>query len=249
MTKQKEIVVFDLDLESGCTISPFVWQAKYALAHKSLDYKISHGGFTSLQKRTEGRTLYNPGIRDGENWIFESLRSGEFVVANYLDKAYSDHPPLFEGQVQENYAKFLDNWLWAVAVRPWFSCYILDYHDSCLPEDRAYVRESRQRDFLGGRTLEEVQAGRESRLPAVVPELEPLREQLRKQPWLGGDKPDFTDYAALSVFLWVASIAKTPPLPEKESLKDWLERGQDLFGGLGRHPGLNSLYGLEVTPK
>ena len=33
--------------------------------------------------------------------------------------------------------------------------------------------------------------------------------------WLGGDTPNFADYSALAVFLWTASVARTPPLVEK----------------------------------
>lgn len=246
MNGSEPIEIFDLQLESGCTISPFVWQAKYALAHKGLATSLSAGGFTSLARRTGGRSDYHPGIRDGDQWIFESLRSGEFVVADYLDGRYPDTPPLFMGRDHHLFVNYLDTWLWMVTIRPWFNCYILDYHDLCLPEDRPYVRESREKDFLGGKTLEEVQAGREDRLPQVLPALEPLRESLRDSRWLGGDAPNFADYAALSVFLWAASVARTPPLTDDEPLRDWIERGFDLFGGLGRHPGLNPLFGLQL---
>ncbi|MPT48149.1 MAG: glutathione S-transferase family protein [Sphingobium sp.] len=246
MTGTHAITVYDLQLEAGCTISPFSWAQKYAIAHKGLNIDIVPGGFTSLSARTGGRTDFHPGIRDGDEWVFESLRSGEFIVADYLDKAYPDRPLLFRNPDHRNYVRFLDNWLWATAIKPWFSCYILDYHDRCLPEDRAYVRKSREQDFLGGKTLEEVQAGREERLPLVIPMLEPLREILRETPWLGGEAPDFADYAALSVFLWAASVARTPPLPDDEPLRDWIERGFDLFDGLGRHPGLNPLFGLKM---
>lgn len=246
MSHTTDIALLDLQLEAGCSISPFVWQAKYALAHKGLDYTLLPGGFTSLSARTGGRSEERPGIRVGDEWVFESLRSGEFLVADYLDRAFPDRPLLFANSDQRNYVKFLDNWLWAVAIHPWFSCYILDYHDRCLPEDRPSVREHRERYFLGGRTLEEVQAGREDRLPLVPPALEPLREMLRETRWLGGDAPNFADYAALSVFLWLASVARTPGLTQDDPLRDWIERGFDLFGGLGRHPGLNPIFGLQL---
>ncbi|MCW2370841.1 glutathione S-transferase family protein [Sphingobium sp. B11D3D] len=246
MTQTNPIRIYDLNLVTGATISPFCWQAKYAVAHKGLEAEMSEGGFTSLSRRTGGRTDFHPGISDGDTWVFESLRSGDFVVADYLDRTYPDRPMLFRNPDHHNYVKFLDTWLWATAIKPWFHCYILDYHDLSLPEDRPYVRESRERDFLGGRTLEDAQAGREERLPLVVPQLEPLREVLRERRWLGGEAPDFADYSALSIFLWAASVAKTPPLPEDDFLRDWYERGCDLFGGIGRHPGLHSIFGLKM---
>jgi hypothetical protein len=55
----------------------------------------------------------------------------------------------------------------------------------------------------------------------------------------------YADYSALAVFLWTASVATTPPLPADDPLRDWLDRGFDLYGGLGRHPGMHTLFGLE----
>ena len=52
----------------------------------------------------------------------------------------------------------------------------------------------------------------------------------------------------VSVFLWTASVATTPPLTEDDPLRDWLDRGFDLFGGLGRHPGMHTLVGLHLRP-
>jgi len=140
--------------------------------------------------------------------------------------------------------KFIDSWIWATAIRPWFSCYILDYHNLSLPQDQPYVRESRQTLFLGGRKLEEVQAGREERLPLVPPQLELLRQLLKQTPWLGGERPNYADYRVLACFLWVASVATIPPLHADDSLRDYLDRGFDLYDGLGRHPGLHTLFGL-----
>jgi len=54
-------------------------------------------------------------------------------------------------------------------------------------------------------------------------------------------------YRALAVFLWTASVAKIPPLHADDPLKDWIDRGFDLYGGLGRHPGMHNLFGLPKT--
>ncbi|MEN7538622.1 glutathione S-transferase family protein [Aurantiacibacter flavus] len=245
MSQREPIEIIDTTVNSGTSMSPFTWQQKYALAHKGLDHKVITGGFTTIKERSGGRTDHNPCIRDGETWVFESLRGGDFVIADYLDKTYPELPALFQGQVHHNSVKFCDTWMWLAIVRPWFDCYILDYHDACLPEDRAYVRQSREQVQLGGKTMEEVQAGREDRLPGVSMALEPLREVLSGQRWLGGDAPDFADYAPLSIFLWAASLVGTPPLADNDPLRDWIERGFDLFGGLGRHPGLKPLFGLD----
>jgi hypothetical protein len=82
----------------------------------------------------------------------------------------------------------------------------------------------------------------------VPPTLEPFRQLFRECKWLGGDQPNYADYRALSVFLWTASIATTPPLTDEDPLRDWLDRGFDLYGGLGRPPGIHTLFGLKLRP-
>jgi hypothetical protein len=156
----------------------------------------------------------------------------------------ADRPMLFHGDSHKILTKFIDGWAWATAIRPWFTCYIKDYHDLSRPVDHHYVRTSREKLFLGGRTLEESQAGREERLPLVPPLLEPLRMLLKDTPWLGGKSPNYTDYCILAVFLWTASVATIPPLHADDPLQDYIDRGFDLYGGLGRHPGMHDLFGL-----
>ncbi|MBL8548558.1 MAG: glutathione S-transferase family protein [Hyphomonadaceae bacterium] len=241
MAANNTITLYDLQLASGCTISPFVWRTKYALKHKGFDIDIVPGGFTGIKERTGGRSERVPCIVDDGHWVLDS-----WVIAEYLDEKYPDRPMLFEGPSMKAMLRFLDSWLWATAIRPWFQCYILDYHDLSLPQDHAYVRESRERMFLQGRKLEDVQAGREDRLPLVPPTLEPFRQLLRETKWLGGETPNYADYSALAVFLWTASVAKIPPLTEDDPLRDWLDRGFDLYGGLGRHPGMHTLFGLKL---
>ncbi len=40
MAQNKRITLYDLQLENGCTISPYVWRTKYALAHKGFEIDI-----------------------------------------------------------------------------------------------------------------------------------------------------------------------------------------------------------------
>lgn len=240
MARNNTITLFDLQLASGCTISPFVWSTKYALGHKGFDIEIVPGGFTGILERTGGRSERVPVIVDDGHWVLDS-----WTIAEYLDERYPDRPPLFEGESMKVLTRTLEYWLWQAAVRPWFSCYIRDYRDLALAQDRDYVTRTREA-ILGGRKLEEVQAGREDRLPLVPPTLDPLRQMLEESPWLGGGKPNYADYRALAVFLWTASVATTPPLTADDPLRDWLDRGFDLYGGLGRHPGLHTLFGLEL---
>ncbi len=239
MAKNNIIRLYDLVLESGCTISPYVWRIKYALKHKGFDLELVPNGFTGIKELTGGRSERLPVIVDDGEWVLDSWN-----IADYLDEKYPDRPMLYEGPSHKNLVKFIDAWAWRTVIGPWFRCYILDYHDLSRPVDHAYVRESRERLFLQGRRMEDVQAGREERLPEITPLLDPLRQLLKDTPWLGGDKPNHADYCILSTFLWTASVAKIPPLHDDEPLRDYIDRGFDLYGGLGRHPGMHNLFGL-----
>ncbi len=241
MALDNRITLYDLQLASGCTISPFVWSTKYALKHKGFEIEIIPGGFTGILERTGGRSERVPVIVDDGHWVLDS-----WTIAEYLDAKYPERPMLFEGESMKVLTRLTEYWLWQTAIRPWFSCYIQDYRDLSLPRDHAYVTRTREA-ILGGRKLEDVQAGREERLPQVPPTLEPLRQMLKESKWLGGSMPNYADYRALAVFLWTASVATTPPLTEDDPLRDWLDRGFDLYGGLGRHPGMHTLFGLKET--
>ena len=242
MPKAKTITLFDLQFASGCTTSPYVWRIKYALRHKGFDIDLVPGGFTDIVARTGGRSDRLPVIVDGGRWVLDST-----VIAEYLDRAYPDRPMLFPYPVYRAGLRFIDSWVWQTVIGAWFENYIADYHALSRLEDQAYVRRTRE-PFIGGRSLEEAQEGREERLPAMPPRLDPLRKLLRETSWIGGNRPDFADYSALAIFLWLASVATIPPLTEDDPLRDWLERGFDLFDGLGRHPGLHTLFGLRLRP-
>ena len=233
------ITLYDLQLESGCTISPFVWRTKYAIKHKGFDIDLVDGGFTGIKARTNDFSDRLPVIVDNGHWVKDS-----WDIAVYLDEKYPDRPMLLEGPAMVNLTKFIEQWLWRTAIGPWFRCYIVDYHDLSFPIDKEYVRWSREEWFLQNQKLEEVSAGREERLPLVPPTLEPFRQLMKDQKWLGGDQPNFADYAALSIFLWTASVAVVPCLYDDDPLRDWIDRGFDLYGGLGRHPGMHNLFGL-----
>ena len=240
MAKNNTITLYDLQLASGCTISPFVWATKYALAHKGFDINIVPGGFTGILERTGGRSERLPVIEDDGEFILDS-----WVIAEYLDETYPDRPTLIGDPGIKPLTEFVEGWLWRTAIGPWFSCFIIDYRDRSLPQDHEYVTTTRE-TMLGGRKLEDVSAGREDRLPQVPPTLEPFRQLLKANKWLGGDQPNYADFRALAVFLWTASVAGTPPLTEDDPLRDWLDRGFDLYGGLGRHPGMSPLFGLKL---
>ncbi|WP_374419275.1 beta-etherase [Novosphingobium arvoryzae] len=233
------IKFFDLALSHGATISPFVWATKYAIAHKGLEMEVVPGGFTGIMERTGGKSERLPAIVDDGEWVLDS-----WLIAEHLDAKYPDRPTLIGDPSVKVLTQFIETWLWQTAISPWMTCYIKNYRDWSVPEDHAYVTESRERMF--GRKIEDIVVGREDRLPQVPPKLELLRGILKEHKWLGGESPNYADYRALAVFLFCASVADTPPLTADDPLRDWIDRGFDLYGGLGRHPGLKPLFGLEL---
>lgn len=239
MAANNTITLYDLQLASGCTISPFVWATKYAVAHKGFDLDIVPGGFTGIMERTGGKTERLPAIVDDGEWVLDS-----WLIAEYLDAKYPDRPALIGDPGVKVLTQALENWLWDTAIGPWMSAFILQYWGRSLPQDQDYVRTSRERMF--GRSFEEVVVGREDRIPLVPPTLQLLRNTLAQNRWFGGDTPNYADYRLLSVFLFTASVADTPVLTDDDPLRDWIERGFDLYGGLGRHPGLGQIFGLKL---
>jgi glutathione S-transferase len=239
MAQDNRITLYDLQVASGATISPFVWATKYAVAHKGFEMDIVPGGFTGIMERTGGKTERLPAIVDDGQWILDS-----WLIAEYLDDKYPDRPTLIGDPSVKVCGQFIEQWLWATAVGPWMRCYVKSYRDRSLECDHAYVTESREK-MMGGK-LEELVVGREDRLPGISASLEPLRGTLREHPWFGGESPNYVDYRLLACFLWLASVADVPALAEDDPLRDWIERGMDLYGGLGRHPGLSPIFGLAV---
>ena len=241
MAANNTITLYDLQVSTGATISPFVWATKFAVAHKGFDLDIVEGGFTGILERTGGKTERLPAIVDDGKWVLDS-----WGIVEYLDATYPDRPMLIPHESTAALTRALDAWFWAAAVGPWMRSYCADYRDVCFEHDKEYVTRTRQ--VMLGNTLENIQAGREDRLPAISAALEPLRLTLREHRFLGGSEPNYADYRIMGGFLWLASLAQTPALAADDPLRDWVERVQALFGGLGKHPGLFPIFGLEQRP-
>ena len=241
MAKDNKIKFYDLQLSTGSTISPFVWATKYAIKHKGFDLDIVPGGFTGIMERTEGNSERLPAIQDDGKWVLDS-----WLIAEYLDETYPDRPRLINGPGHKVMIQGLESWLWKEAIGPWMGAYIHQYYGRCLEVDKPYILESRGRMLGTGQTFDDMIKGREERLPKVLPNLELLRGLLADNKWLGGETPDYGDYRLLAVFLFLSSVADIPALTADDPLRDWVDRGFDLYNGLGRHPGQSPIFGLEL---
>jgi glutathione S-transferase len=229
--------LYELVLANGRSASPFVWRIRYALAHKGIPYESVPLGFIEIPKVFGGRLKTVPVIEHGETMMAES-----WDIAEYLDRTFPEQPRIFSGSAELATVRLFDTWLVFNVARPILSIYVLDVYNAARAEDRPYFRESREARFKS--TLEAFSANREQNLPALREALTPLRLHLAKHRFLGGDTPNYADYIALGIFEWVGSVATVPPLAaDDEVLRGWLDRGFDLYGGLGRDALLKPLFG------
>ena len=228
--------LYELVLDNGRSPSPYVWRIRYALAHKGIPCETIPIGFTEIPATFGGRFKTLPVIEHGDTLMAES-----WDIAEYLDRAFPDRPALFSGPAELALVRLTDEWLSSEVMRKIFGIYVLDIHDAVRPEDRAYFRRTRELR-LKGMPLEDYTADRATRLPALRDALNPLRAHLSRFAFLGGAAPNYADYIALSNFLWVASVSTLPMLAHDDTLRVWLDRGFDLYGGLGRDPRMKTLF-------
>ncbi|HEX4025031.1 MAG TPA: glutathione S-transferase N-terminal domain-containing protein [Steroidobacteraceae bacterium] len=220
--------LYELVIDNGRPISPYVWRVCYALAHKGLPFESVPVGFSDIAHACGGRFKTVPIIEHGDTALAES-----WDIIDYLERTFPDRPALFSGPAEYAMVRLVDAWLTGDLQRKLFGLYALDIHDALRPEDRPYFRASREARV--GTTLEAFTAERAARVPAVREALAPLRVQLARAAFLGGAQPNYADYIAFSAFQWAASVATLPLLSRTDQrLIGWIERGFDLFGGLGR---------------
>ncbi len=222
------ILLYDLVGEDhGRPFSPHCWKTTMCLAHKGLDYRRVPTPFTSVPKVEDGVSKTIPVIRDGERVVADS-----FAIAFYLDEAYPDRPTLFGGKGGEAMARFIERWS-QLTLHPYLGAAALtDIHARLAPADQDYFRDSREKRY--GKPLEEVAAPREAGLPAFRAALEPLRNMLSYQPFIGGAAPLYPDYVVFGAFQWVRVMSPFKVLEGSDPVSHWFERLLDLHGALGR---------------
>lgn len=206
--------------------SPFVWRAKYALAHKGLAYEARPIGFTAIPDTCDGRHPTVPFLVD-ENGD-ETCDS--MNIAAYLDEAYPDAPSLLGHGALERVGQ-IEKILGQTGFPNFFPLYIRDIWAGLPEKDAAYFRATREKRF--GTTLEALSDNREARLIEARAALAPLRAELAGVDWFHGDAPGYGDYIVLAFFAWLKGCAGTPPLAADDPLVDYINRGFALYGGIG----------------
>ena len=206
--------------------SPFSWRAKMALKHKGLAFETRPCVFMEIPKVAPeaGRTV--PILVDGDTTVCDS-----WAIAEYLETTYPDRPSLFGGDGGRAASKLIEGWANATLSTLVAQMIVKDVYDVLDPQDRDYFRESREKRF--GRSLDEVQSGREERLADLKTALLPFHLMLREQPFIGGDRPLYGDYMVFGTFQW-ARVASAFQLLEPDTpVGQWFDRCLNLFDGYG----------------
>lgn len=228
--------LYELVLADGTSMSPYVWRIRYALAHKGLSAESVPLGFTAIPGVFDGRFKTVPILECGTTVMNES-----WDIAEFLDREFADRPAIFSSPAENAMVRLFDGWFFAEVIRRLFLHCVLDIHDAARPEDRAYFRQSREKRLQA--PLEEVAERRVAGLPALRQALAPLRTQLGRFPFLGGAVPNYADYIALGAFKWVSGVCTLPMFAADDTvLRDYLQRGFDLYGGLARGPVMKPLF-------
>ncbi|MEW9615811.1 glutathione S-transferase family protein [Shinella sp. S4-D37] len=206
--------------------SPHVWKTVMSLAHKGLSYETVPVGFTEIPAIEDGSTATVPLLRDGDRLVRDS-----FDIALYLDVAYPDRPSLFGGEGGRAMARFVESWSQSALHMAVTRIAILDIHNLLEPADQTYFRRSREERL--GASLEDIAAAGKAEIEGFSKRLQPLRNMLKAQPFIGGESPLFADYIVFGALQWLRTTAGTKVLEEGDAVAGWFARCLDLHGGVG----------------
>jgi glutathione S-transferase len=221
------MLLYDLAGDNDRRFSPYCWRARMALAHKGLAFETIPVPFTGIGAICDGTHKSVP-VLDHDGTIVRD----SFVIAEYLEDNFPNTPSLFDGPGGRALSKVVEASIAATLVPVIASLCVHDIHEAALPEDREYFRVSREKRF--GTSLEDFQAGRDSRRDTLTKALHPFRMVLRERDWLGGDGPRFADYMLFGTLQWPRVASPFPMLEADDPVSQWFERVLDLYGGMGR---------------
>ena len=221
------ITLYDLaGADPELRFSPYCWRTKFALAHKGLAVDARPWRFTETDTLTFSGQGRVPAIQDGATVVTDS-----WAIAVYLDRTYPNAPVL-GGPLGQAHARFINAWADSVLVPGIATLIVRDLLDVVAEKDRDYFRSSRETRF--GRTLDEVQAGREDRVAAFRASLTPLRVALQGRPWFGGAQPSYADHIVAGTLMWPHCTSAFPVIDPEGPIGEWFGRVLDLYDGFGR---------------
>ena len=212
--------------EADRRFSPYCWRIKMALAHKGLEYETIPWRFTDKDVIAFSGQGLVPVLIDGDREVHDS-----WTIAEYLEQRYADRPSLFGGVAGRALSLFHASWANGFLQPAMMKFVVLDIWKHADTKDKAYFRESREKRL--GMTLEAAVANRDNDVASFRESLLPLRLALRAQPFLGGDRPLYADYAIFGSFQWCRCISDYELLAADDPVYSWRGRLLDLYGSLG----------------
>lgn len=223
------IQFFDLEGLDGKRFSPFGWRVRMALAHKGLEStSIVEGvGFSEKYKLEFSNQELVPVIKDDDMIISDS-----WDIAVYLEKSYDSSSSLFGTTGDFSQVKFISSWVDSQLHPLIARCVVRDILDVISPSEHEYFRKSREKRF--GKRLEDVVADRENTRTILKQTLYPIRKALEIAPFLGGENPNFSDYAIFGAFMWAKVTSSFQLLESSDPIYNWRERMLSLYDGLAK---------------
>ena len=163
----------------------------------------------------------------GDRPVVDSL-----VIANYLEEAFPDRPTLFGGDGGRAVMRMMNWWGDIAVVGGIFPLVVADIPAHLAANDAAYFRASREARL--GKPLEQARQARDAAVAGFRKSLEPMRQTLKTQPYLGGDAPNYADYIVFGGFQWARVISPFVLLEPGDPIYAWRETLLDAFDGLAR---------------
>jgi glutathione S-transferase len=214
-------------VDAARPFSPFCWRTRMALAHKGLSAEKIPWRFTEKQAIAPHHSEKVPVLIDGETSVADS-----WAIANHLEDSYPDRPSLFGGVGGRAMARMINAWGDIAVVGGMFPLIVADIPAHLAPVDAAYFRKTREARL--GKPLEEVAAARDKSLEGFRRALEPMRQTLKTQAFLGGAAPNYADYIVFGGFQWARVVSPFRLLAEDDPVYAWREKLLDAFDHLAR---------------
>ena len=201
-----------------------------ALAHKGLESTsvVEGVGFSQKYKLEFSSQELVPVIKDDDMIISDS-----WDIAVYLEKSYESPTSLFGTSNDFNQVKFISSWVDSQLHPLIARCVVRDILNVISPSEHEYFRTSREKRFR--KSLEEVVADRENTRTTLKQALYPTRKVLEIAPFLGGDNPNFSDYAIFGAFMWARVTSSFQLLELSDPIYNWRERMLLLYDGLAKN--------------
>lgn len=222
------ILMYDLaGADPNRRFSPFCWRTRMALAHKHLEVETIAWRYADKAKIAFANWDRVPVIVDNGKPVVDS-----WVIAGYLERTYHERPSLFGGEGGYALSRFYNNWADSVLNPVIARIVAVDIWNHLDPGDKDYFRRSREARF--GTTLEEYCADRNQHLGTLRQLLEPMRQTLASQPFLGGNAPLYPDYIIFGSIQWARCSSPVVLLEQSDPVDAWRRRLFDAFDGLAR---------------